>query len=68
MADDNGGYELHVRPGEGIVDRTDVFRRVEVTDFAGHRMNAFGSLEDMPRGREHRVARFPTASGAVEPR
>ena len=45
MADNNGEYELHMQPGTGIIDWTDMFRRVEATGFTGHYMNAFGSLE-----------------------
>ncbi len=59
MADNNGEYEVHLQPGEGIIDWTDMFRRVEATGFTGHYMNAFGSLDDMLRGREFQVQRFP---------
>jgi len=59
MADSNGEYELHMQPGEGMVDWTDMFRRVEATGYTGHYMNAFGSLDDMLRGREFQVERFP---------
>ena len=56
VADNNGEYELHLYPGEGIIDFADMFRRVEATGFRGHYMNAFGSLDDMLRGREDLVA------------
>ena len=56
MADNNGEYEVHLYPGEGIIDFADMFRRVEATGFQGHYMNAFGSLDDMLRGREDLVA------------
>ncbi len=59
MADNNGEYELHMKPGTGIIDWTDMFRRVETTGFTGHYMNAFGSLEDMLEGREWQVKQFP---------
>ncbi len=59
LADNNGEYEVHMQPGEGIVDWTDMFRRVEATGFAGHYMNAFGTLDDMLRGREFEVDKFP---------
>lgn len=59
LADNNGEYEVHMQPGEGIIDWTDMFRRVEATGFTGHYMNAFGSLDDMLRGREFEVERFP---------
>lgn len=59
MADNNGEYELHMQPGAGIIDWTDMFRRVEASGFKGHYMNAFGSLDDMLRGREFQVEHFP---------
>ncbi len=59
MADNNGEYEVHMQPGDGIIDWTDMFRRVEATGFAAHYMNAFGSLDDMLRGREFQVTKFP---------
>lgn len=59
MADNNGEYELHMQPGDGIIDWTDMFRRVEASGFKGHYMNAFGSLDDMLRGREFQVNLFP---------
>ena len=61
LADNNGEYEIHMQPGEGIIDFTDMFRRVEATGYSGHYMNAFGSLDDMLRGRDYLVERFPGA-------
>jgi len=61
VADNNGEYELHMQPGEGIIDFADMFRRVEATGFQGHYMNAFGTLDDMLRGRDYLVERFPGA-------
>lgn len=58
LADNNGEYELHMFPGEGIIDFTDTFRRIEATGFAGHYMCAFGSLETMLRGREVLVEKY----------
>jgi len=55
LADSNGEYELHLFPGEGVIDFASMFARVESTGFAGHYMNAFGSLEDRLRGREYLV-------------
>jgi sugar phosphate isomerase/epimerase len=49
------GHEQHLRPGEGDLDFADMFRRVEDAGFAGHYMNAFGSLDDMLNGREELV-------------
>ena len=59
IADNNGEYELHLFPGEGIINFADMFQRVEATGFTGHYMNAFGSLEDMLRGRDYLVECFP---------
>jgi sugar phosphate isomerase/epimerase len=52
LADNNGEYEIHMFPGDGIIDFTDTFRRIEATGFRGHYMCAFGSLDDMLRGRD----------------
>ena len=50
------GHEQHLRPGEGDFDFGDMFRRVEATEFRGHYMSAFGSLEDMQAARATFVA------------
>jgi sugar phosphate isomerase/epimerase len=49
------GHEVHLRPGEGDLDFTDMFRRIEGKGFRGHYMNAFGSLDDMLAGRDDLV-------------
>lgn len=49
------GYEEHLSPGAGDLDFADMFRRIEGAGFAGHYMNAFGSLDDMLVGREYLV-------------
>lgn len=46
------GKELHLKPGSGDFDFPALFRRLDQTGFAGHYMNAFGTLEDMLEGRE----------------
>ena len=61
VADNNGEYELHMYPGEGIIDFADMFRRVEGSGFTGHYMNGFGSLDDRVRAREYLVARAAEA-------
>lgn len=58
LADNNGEYEIHMYPGEGIIDFTDTFRRIEATGFGGHYMCAFGPLDDMLRGREVLAAMY----------
>jgi sugar phosphate isomerase/epimerase len=47
------GKEVHLRPGEGDLDFAHLFRRLEEAGFAGHYMNAFGSMDDMIRGRDY---------------
>lgn len=60
LADNHGQYEEHQFPGEGIINFTDMFQRVEATGFTGHYMSAYGSLDDMLRGRDYLVARYPS--------
>jgi sugar phosphate isomerase/epimerase len=50
------GYEVHLPPGKGDIDFADMFRRIEGKGFAGHYMNAFGSLDDMLEGRDALVS------------
>src|SRR5438093_1290716 len=52
VADSHGRYEEHLRPGEGTVDFTRMFRRIEGGGYRGHYMMAFGTLDDMLKGRE----------------
>lgn len=58
VADNNGEYEIHLYPGTGIIDFTDTFRRIEATGFKGHYMQAYGTLDDMLRGREDLVRMY----------
>jgi sugar phosphate isomerase/epimerase len=55
LADNNGEYEVHLRPGEGIVDFGALFRRIEGRGFTGHYTCAFGTLDDMLAGRDYMV-------------
>ena len=57
LADNNGEYEVHLKPGEGIIDFGAMFRRIEGLGFRGHYMNAFGTLDDMLAGREYMLDR-----------
>lgn len=52
LADNNGEYELHMFPGEGIIDFGRMFQRLENAGFTGHYTNAFGGIEDCLRGRD----------------
>ena len=56
------GDEVHLAPGAGDLDFADMFRRVEGAGFRGHYMNAFGSLDDMLKGRDELV-RLAVAAG-----
>jgi len=64
LADNNGEYELHMFPGEGIIDFGRMFKRLEDSGFEGRFTNAFGSLEDCLRGRDVLVEM--AASAGVE--
>jgi sugar phosphate isomerase/epimerase len=55
VADSHGRWEQHLRPGEGTIDFTRLFRRLEGGGYRGHYVMAFGSLDDMLNGREHLV-------------
>jgi sugar phosphate isomerase/epimerase len=52
IADCRGTIEEHLYPGEGTIDFPSVFARIEKAGYQGHYMMAFGSLDDMLRGRE----------------
>jgi sugar phosphate isomerase/epimerase len=56
------GFEVHLAPGKGDIDFADTFRRIERAGFSGHYMNAFGSLDDMLKGRDELV-RLAAAAG-----
>jgi len=65
MADNNGLYEIHMKPGEGTVDFGRMIKRIEATGFKGHYMNGFGTIEDMLAGRDYIVARAEEAGVKV---
>ena len=52
LADCRGTHEEHLKPGEGTIDFAAMFAAIEKSGYRGHYMQAFGSLEDMLRGRE----------------
>ena len=58
------GHEVHLKPGAGDIDFTDMFRRIEGKGFNGHYMNAFGSLDDMLAAR-YELLRLAAAAGVV---
>lgn len=55
LADCHGTVEEHLRPGEGTMDFSDMFARLEGKGFSGHYMNQFGTLEDMLEARGYLV-------------
>jgi sugar phosphate isomerase/epimerase len=52
LADCRGTHEEHLRPGEGTIDFRAMFAAIEKSGYRGHYMQAFGSLDDMLKGRE----------------
>jgi sugar phosphate isomerase/epimerase len=58
------GHEVHLVPGQGDLDFTDMFRRVEAKGFTGHYMNAFGTLDDMLAARDVLAAKAKEAGVA----
>jgi len=55
VADNNGEYELHMAPGEGIIDFSATFKLIENLGFTGHYMNAWGTVQDRIEGRQYMV-------------
>jgi sugar phosphate isomerase/epimerase len=51
LADCRGTHEEHLKPGEGTIDFPTVFAAIEKSGYRGHYMQAFGSLDDMLKGR-----------------
>ncbi len=52
LADNRGGKEEHLYPGEGTIDFAAMFDQIEGAGYRGHYMLAFGSIEDMKTGRD----------------
>jgi sugar phosphate isomerase/epimerase len=61
LADCRGEVEEHLQPGEGTIDFAAMFKRIEGMGFEGHYTNAFGSLDDMLRGRDYLVVAAKSA-------
>jgi len=51
LADNHGEFELHMFPGEGIIDFGKLFARIEGNGYRNHYMCNFGSQDEMLRGR-----------------
>jgi len=58
------GYEAHLKPGAGDLDFADMFARIEGAGFAGHYMNAFGSLDEMLDARDD-LAQLARQAGII---
>jgi sugar phosphate isomerase/epimerase len=56
LADNRGEREEHLYPGEGTIDFRAMFDQIEGAGYQRHYMLAFGSIEDMRRGRDDLVA------------
>jgi sugar phosphate isomerase/epimerase len=52
LADCRGTHEEHLKPGEGTIDFPAMFAAIEASGYRGHYMQAFGSLDDMLKGRK----------------
>jgi len=63
LADCRGTHEEHLRPGEGTIDFGAMFAAIEASGYRGHYMQAFGSLDDMLKGRETLAALATGAAG-----
>lgn len=61
LADNNGSYEIHQKPGEGTIDFGALFKKIEGLGYTGHYMNGFGSLDDMLIGRDYMLQRAQQA-------
>jgi sugar phosphate isomerase/epimerase len=61
LADNNGSYEIHQRPGEGTIDFGAMFKKIEGLGYKGHYTNGFTTIEDMLAGRDYMVARAAEA-------
>ena len=57
VADNNGEYEIHMKPGTGNVNLGEMFRLIESSGFTEHYMIGFGSMDDMLEGREYLLER-----------
>ncbi|MGB1625278.1 MAG: sugar phosphate isomerase/epimerase family protein, partial [Candidatus Puniceispirillaceae bacterium] len=61
LADNNGSYEIHQRPGEGTIDFGAMFKKIEGLGYKGHYTNGFTTIDDMLVGRDYMVARAAEA-------
>ena len=66
LADNNGSYEIHQRPGEGTIDFGAMFKKIEGLGYQGHYTNGFTTIEDMLAGRDYMLARAKEAGVKID--
>ena len=66
LADNNGSYEIHQRPGEGTIDFGTMFKKIEGLGYKGHYTNGFTTIDDMLAGRDYMVARAAEAGVKID--
>jgi sugar phosphate isomerase/epimerase len=66
LADNNGLYELHMQPGDGIIDFGSVFKSFEARGYNGHFVSGFGTPDDMLRGRDYMIEAARSAGVEVD--
>jgi sugar phosphate isomerase/epimerase len=66
LADNNGAYEIHQRPGEGTIDFGAMFKKIESMGYQGHYTNGFTTMDDMLAGRDYMVARAKEAGVKID--
>jgi sugar phosphate isomerase/epimerase len=58
LADNLGDKEVHLLPGQGNIDFSAMFKRIEGMGFQGHYMMALGNLQEKLAAREYFVKAF----------
>jgi sugar phosphate isomerase/epimerase len=66
LADNNGEYEVHLHPGEGIIDFGQLLKKIEGAGFQGHYTCAWGTLDQMLAGRDYILERAREAGVALD--
>jgi len=66
VADNNGSYEIHQKPGDGTIDFGALFKKIEGLGYTGHYTNGFGTLDDMLTGREYMLDRAQEAGVKID--
>jgi len=66
VADNNGSYEIHQKPGDGTIDFGALFKKIEGLGYTGHYTNGFGTLDDMLKGRDYMLDRAMEAGVKID--